>query len=380
MPKAEPYLLIDDTEVLSSLRTLTYLRRGLDGGGMEVGTTSPLTTESGYSDTYGDSYDADPYWPGNLACFCDLVDVGPYVSPAVDPAPWYDSARPESEDFLGIVADVDIPAVARRAISPRAGGGATIGTRRLGPRLVQVVGIMYAASTQGMAWGEAWLREVLAGPSVGCGEGTLKVLPACPPVDADEPSDYFRELLKAGLADGPTFSPVADVGACLAQEVSFQLAAGSPWLRHPATDCIGLSYLRLDPTLCCTLEGPGLIGDAAAVITVHAGQVGFSASDITVTATWDSSCPSSEDADVTYDIGRIPRGCAAKIDSATGQVTVYRTLTGEVVGGADVLGLTGIVPWVVAAPGEQVCICVDATDATLNAGTLVTVERVEREV
>lgn len=381
MPAAEPYLLVDGTEAMNSLRTFTYLRRGLGSPDIAVITASPLVAaERGYRDAYVDYYEADPYWPGNLACFCSLFDFGPYVSPAADPAPWYDSSRPESADFLGLVGAIDLPAVGRRSVSARSGGGASIGRLRLGPRIVQLDAIMYGATTAAMAFGEAWLRQLLAGEATGCGEGTATLLPACPPDDAGDPDDYLRELIEVGIADGPVFGAIDRVGSCFAQTVAFQLAAGSPYLRHLATDCIGIANLNIDPTLCCSMQSPALLGDAAARITIHAGQVGSSVTDIEITATRDTSCPSSAAADATYTVDRIPRGCALVIDSSTRSVTVTNTLTGEVVGGADALDLSGIVPWVVAEPGQEFCICVDASAADLNPGTLALVERIGREL
>lgn len=380
MPKAEPYLLLGGAELLNSLRTLTYLRRGLGGARYEVRLARPLTPEAGYSDTYGDEYEADPYWPGNLLCYCALLDTGPFVSPAMDPAPWYDSSRPESGDFFGILGDVTIGEVAVRSASPRSSGGATIGRQRLRPRILQFRGIMHAASPAAMAYAERWLSQRLAGDAEGCVEAEAELLLACPPDDAAEPESYLRHLIEVGLVDGPVFEGVSDIGQCFAQAVSFQLAAGSPWLRAPAEDCIELTNLNVDPAPCCTMLGPGAIGDAAARITVHAGHIGSSVQDLTITATWDSTCPSAAAPDVTYSIDRVPRGCALVIDSSTRSITVTDELTGEVVGGPDALDLSGIIPWVVAAPGEAICICVDASAASFNAGTLVGVERIGREL
>lgn len=376
---AESYLLLDGVEVINILRTLTYLRRGLGPPDASVITVSPPVAEVGYSDTYSDAYTADPYWPGNLQCFCDLIDGGPYVSPAADPAPWYDGARPESGGFLGMVADVDLRDVVRRSVRSRSSGGASIGARGLGPRMVEITGLLYADSLAAMAWGRAWLAQTLGGPATGCGDATATVLPACPPDDV-EGAEYLRELAEVGLADVPVYEQVQDVGACWVQRVAIQMAAGVPHLRLPAADCLGWSNLNADPTVSCALSGTALVGDTAARITVAAGQVGSSLRDLTITATRDSSCPSALTPFATYQVSNVPRGCELVIDSSTELVTVVDTASGEVIGGPDALDVSGAIAWVQAGPGEDICVEVDATSAALNPGSLVRVEAVGREV
>lgn len=381
MPDAEPYLELGGVEVANSLRTLTYLRRGLGPAGFTVQLRHPLTPEAGYTDIYGDVYTADPYWPGNLSCYCSLLDTGPYVSPADDPAPWYDPTRPESADFLGMVPSVQVLSVLGRSVTPRAIGG-TLGPQRLRPRLVQVSGPMYATSWAGMAWGERWLQQALVGELTGCVDAVLRLLPTCPPADAEDPASYWRTLAEVGLVDGPSFGPEGTVPRCYIQSVAWQLVAGQPHLWAPADTCLAEQYLRLDPTLCCVLEPAGVLGDAASRITLRAGQVGSTVTGVELTATLTSggTCPAPGDPTMSYTVERLARGTELVIDAAARTVTVSDTDTGAVVGSLDALSFDGLFQWMVAEQGEQLCVCVDATDAVLNAGTLVLVERVGREL
>lgn len=380
MPQLQPYLELGGVEVANALRTLTYLRRGLGGAPFTVGLASPYTEESGYSDTYGEVYQAGPYWPGNLACFCGVLDGGPYVSPADDGAPWYDASRPESGEFLGIVPDIVLLPVIARAAAQRATLGATLTTHRPGGRVIQVGGHLYASSEAGMAWGERWLNSVLTGPAEGCDLDDLVVLPACPPEGADEPDSYFRTLRAVGVTDGPVFGSEGQLPACHMEAVSFQLTASWPHLMAPPASCVEEYYLRDDPVVCCSIAPSSIIGDAVVRITLRAGAVGTSVRGVEFTATTDTSCPSALDPDLSFTVDNLPQEAELVIDSSTRTVFATNAATGEAVGGMDVLSFEGLFDWLEAAQGEELCICVDATDAVLNPGTLLLIERIDREL
>lgn len=382
MPTLQPYMRLGAVEVANALRTFTYLRRGLGGGAFNAELAGERAGESGYSDTYGDTYYADPYWPGNLACYCSALDGGPYVSPADDPAPWYDSSRPESADFLGFVPSLTLVPVIARTTAARGTRGGVIGAHRPAMRVLQVTAEMYAASEAGMAWGERWLNHALTGALEGCDLDDLRILPACPPDDAEEPTDYFRTLRNVGLVDGPTFGDEADIPACHIQRVAFQLAAAFPHLMGPAAVCVAEYWLENDTTACCAVTPDATIGDTALRLTLRAGQVGSSVRDVEVTATFDSACPSSEDAAFAFTVETLPKGAELVIDASTRTVTVTDALSGEAVGGLDVLDFDGIFDWsaLEAQQGEQLCVCVDATGASLNHGTRLLVEQIPREL
>lgn len=382
MLQARPYLSLGEVEILNGQRTLTYLRRGLGGGSFIAELAGEQVGESGYSDTYGDAYSADPYWPGNLACFCSIVGNGPYISPAADPAPWYDAGRPESGDFLGLIADVSLPSVLRRSVRGRGGGGGVLGAQGMGPRMIRVEGVMYAASERGMGWGERWLNAALAGDTDECPDAEAVLLPFCPPDDAEDPEAYWRRLAEVGLVDPPVFEQISDVAACSAQSVSFQLVAGRPWLLAPATTCIGESLLRDTPTLHCLLEPVDVLARAGARITVRAGVVGSPIGGIVISAapTTGGACPSASADTISYTVDRLLAGEELVIDPVTRTVTVTQAATGQASSGWEALSFSGLFQWIEAIGDEQLCITIDGTAATLNAGTLVGVEQIPMEL
>lgn len=177
--------------------------------------------------------------PASFAeCGCDVTDYGPYISPAEDPSPWYDPARAESGEFLGIVAhDVRLDPVIKRASTPRASLGASIGPLTKTQRIVSVKAIMLSRTEQGMAYGNRWLNDVLSGILTGCAQDTLRLLLACP---SGGGTSQFRTLRHVGIVDGPTPGPVNNLPECHVCEVSFQLAAGIPQLLSDPVDCINV--------------------------------------------------------------------------------------------------------------------------------------------
>lgn len=365
MPNVEPYLLWNGDELVDALRTLTYLRRGLGGSGWEVAVdptagSGPGTTtiiDDIYVDVYDDVYGGtavttyDPFWTGSLACYCALTDTGPYVSPADDPAPWYDPARPESGDFLGFWPDVELLNPAKRVVTSRSSGGGSVSALGVGPRLVQVTGLLYAGSKAGMDWGELWLKQVLAGTD-GCDGDTLTLLPTCPPDDVDDPSTYLRELRHVALVDGPTFGD-AGVHRDVAQTVAFQLAAGDPYLRR-VVSLLALTALTGAPIV-VAMSAPAVVGDAAMVLTVE-GPV----ADLVVS---------------------LPDGSAFEVDLDAGETLVVDasdqtvSLNGSS-GGLDALTFTGLLRWITAATGTTATVTLTPS----GAGGFVAVDAVYREL
>lgn len=210
--RLEDFLEISGIEVANTNRTADYLNAGLLTG---VALAS-------------------------ANCDCAATDDGPYTSPAADPAPWYDAARPESGEFLGLLAaGITLDPVAVRSVSPKLSGGGTVGRSYFRHRMIAVRGILLAASAQGMAYGERWLNDVLAGRVTGCASDTMRVLLACP---SGAGTSQFRTLRQVGIVDGPIPGPAQEMPECYVQEVQFQMAAGVPWLLGDEQVCLaGLS-------------------------------------------------------------------------------------------------------------------------------------------
>lgn len=366
--KIEPYLQLGGVEIANALRTLTYLRRGQAGGAFTVGVRNPKVVAEGhgYSDVYHDSYSAylDSYRTPNLTCYCDAYDGGPYQDPEYDQAPWFSSSRPESGDFLGAVLELTLQPAASRQVARVAGGGGVVGPVITLPRLLQAEGTLYAASRAGMAYGEAWLRRILTGSAAGCSEDTAVILPACQP-EGEDGADYLRELVAVGLVDGPVFGAVdTDIPTCLLQSLSFQLVAGDPYLRRVTT--LSSVVLADDPETCVDLSPLSPLSDAAAVVTIYAGEA--PADGIVI------STPTS-----IVTVVDLPAFATLVIDSSRRSVTATAA-DGTIVGGLDLVDFSGVFSWVVVSPGDTVELCVDASSATIDSGATVTVQQVDREL
>src|SRR5688572_7661461 len=128
--RVAPFLCVAGVEIVNGIRTWSYLMRGLGGPGwnVPVDDTRQITIEMGdpytanylpdYQDlsttyTCGAQWQSLPVLPDVyrhrcLTCWCAALDGAGddgYLSPAADPAPWYESTRPESGEFLGLLLD-----------------------------------------------------------------------------------------------------------------------------------------------------------------------------------------------------------------------------------------------------------------------------------
>lgn len=173
-------------------------------------------------------------------CGCDVTDDGPYSTPSADGAPWHDTSRPESDEFLGFMAlGITLDPVVIRSVSPKLSNGATIGKAYSRHRIVAFGGYLIANSAQGMSYGERWLNGVLAGQTQGCAPDTLRILLACP---SGSGSSQFRTLRQVGIVDGPNYGPAEEMPECYIQSIQFQMAAGVPWLLGDEMSCGSLGY------------------------------------------------------------------------------------------------------------------------------------------
>lgn len=355
----EPYMLLDGVEIANSLRTLTYLKRLLGGPEWTVSTEHNVTTGAGYADLYSDIYAADAFDPQNLRCYCSTLDPGTnFGSPSYDSAPWWDPARPESDDFLGLIPKITLLPVAQRNLTRRALGRGDIGPLIVGPRVIQVEGAIYAGSRAGMGYGERWLSRILAGGSgSGCAGASLTVLPYCM-----DDEDSLRELVPVGLVDGPIFSAPVARATCQYQEVSFQLAAGEGWLRKTTN----LHSGALGSGSTCELMTAPVASDAAAVVTIQAGPAVLDNVEIT-------------GGDAVYTVVDLPALHYLIIDASKHTVTVTDA-AGTVTGSLEHVNFTGLFQWLEASAGDAITVCVDATSATGTAGATVAIDQVDLEL
>lgn len=314
---------------------------------------------------------------------CQLLREGDvYVTPASDDAPWFDPNVSASANFLGILPErIDLLPVASHSVSQRANEGAIIGPRILKHRLLQFSGTMFATSWEGMAYGDRWVNEVLGSANCpdGCVDAEALVLPACPGSTAN-PENYLRRLLDVGIVDGPTITPTQDgVPECHLSKVTFQLAAGQPYLFSPKITCADEATLSTDssaPT-CCKISTNDWPGDAVAVIKLTAQDANVTNIHLTGKPTFDGNCPSVEGMpcwELTIPV--LPRDGTITIDSARRQIRYGDPSLKVEKSGIRMVSWEGPLTYPEISPCSEFCVCAwnEAGDVTM------TVEKVIREL
>lgn len=201
------YLVIGDIEISNVARTLSYLQAGLGGGDFRV-----------FRDP------ADIYAP----IFARNADVA-YVSPAFDPAPWYDSSSPESGEFFGLILDRPgaLDSVSTREYASVGGriGGAAFGQETNAPRVFEFTGTLCASTVAGREWGFRWLANVLSSACDPCSLADLGIYSHMPQSDPDEGYWIFHRVAET--------SGIREVGAYSRPtilDVAFTVVAGNPLL------------------------------------------------------------------------------------------------------------------------------------------------------
>lgn len=318
-------------------------------------------------------------------CGCDAIDEGPYDTPATDDAPWYVAARPESGDFLGMILDrIDMNGPWARGVTARGGDGSVIGPQRLRGRVLSFRGILYAASPQAMDYGKRWLSEALRNCDSMCGLGDLCLLPACPEGEADT-DQFFRTLKRAALIDGPTEVQIPGVPCDLITQMDWQMAAEVGYLYADPEVCLAETVIAVDETECCILSTEEWIGDATAKLVVKAGSGGaVSGLRFTATPTSGGVCPVAATNTATpcsdFTINNLQPGTDLVIDGAERTVEVRYSGSQRPIGGLEVVTpAEGLFQWIDAGACSELCLCFDATGATVNADTKVSIDTYLRE-
>lgn len=357
--KAQSYLCMSGVEIANSNRTLTYLRRGYAGNRFNV--------------ILGRAPVAPFPNPADLACYCSAFSEVAYGSPSSDPAPWYDATRTDSAEFLGLYVGVELPSVLQRSVTELTNGGATVGRLRPKSRLVVVQGTMYATGERGLAYGERWLTEALAGSLCrdDCASDELELLLACD-------STLFRRVLRAGILDGPVFSNV--LPGCVAQNVAFQISGGQPELFSRPTTCLNETTVK-NTTDCCLLTAPDWPGDLTSRIQLTAPDAGaVTGITITLTPTSGVSCPDTNYSPaVSVTVASLPASHRLTIDSRTRTVTVRDPSTRQEVSGFYLLDFDGPFQWFDVDPCAKACLCV-AVAASSPQDLTTLVETYNREL
>lgn len=124
------------------------------------------------------------------ACSCippAAIGDAPYVSPALDPAPWYDPDEPESASFGGVwietIAGLS-DATYTRTVTQRLGDGAVVSKGRRASKTLTVTAWLFATDCCGADYGMRWLTAALYASCTQCGGDEVCFLSCCPTVVA----------------------------------------------------------------------------------------------------------------------------------------------------------------------------------------------------
>lgn len=125
----------------------------------------------------------------SVLCSCDTLAEalgdGLYVSPADDPAPWYEPPRPESVEFWGVLG-LEIHGASQstltRAWTELITDGSIAGAARRAAREIEFKVMLIAGTEAGLSYGLSWLSAALRGSAchTGCSGDTLCLLAGCP--------------------------------------------------------------------------------------------------------------------------------------------------------------------------------------------------------
>lgn len=347
-----PYLCLGGVEVSNDARTAAYVNNiGLPGAIM------------------------------SQDCPCAAYDQG-YDLPLLDPAPWYESTRPESADFLGFVSfNSRLTSPHARTITSTQVGG-QLDPLRFGTRSVLVTGTMLAVTPRGMAYGERWLAEILTGsPCNGNCEGNdLVYLPACSEDETYDADGEFRTLVNVGISERPEFSNLEDLPECSVQQATFALTSQMPWIYHPTTRCVDEQTLVSSPS--CALTTPDWMGYGAFVIEVDNVDTSET-TDIVIQGqiSLDGSCPvsglgTSVPPSFTYTIPTLAPEDKIVIDGMRREVRYYDSSAKTYSTGLRYIDLSGPFTFPEVGPCTTMCVTVEGAGGDAS----VTIDSVLREI
>lgn len=121
--------------------------------------------------------------PGCSCIAAAAVGDGPYVSPAADPAPWYDPDEPDSARFGGVWIE-EIAGLAdsplSRQTTQRLGDGAVVSRGRRTDKTLSVTAWLFAADCCAADYGLRWLTAALTSSCSSCGGDEVCFLSCCP--------------------------------------------------------------------------------------------------------------------------------------------------------------------------------------------------------
>lgn len=236
-----------------------------------------------------------------------------FVSPDIDPAPWYspymgdDVLTNASAQFLGVViSEIEgLDSTATREVSQRlvGAGGGSLGPAHASHRTLKFTATLYATSCRGMDYGMSWLTQTLRGRT-SCSNATdlctLELWTGCPDIvstriDAQDSRWQFRDV---ALVEGPTYSsaPVGSAGrsetSCYIREATWTLVSEQPFRYKCPFDVLPttatsvpmsgnipiLQWLSFRNQVTLTANPSNLVGEDAMIIELTAGSKPMDAS------------------------------------------------------------------------------------------------------
>lgn len=225
-----PFLEFCGVEVANAARTIEYLRNGL-----------------------GDTVAG--HWMIGDGDLCPALYTDTFISPALDPAPWYDASEPGSSSFLGIVLTgiSGYGGTVQRTMTARPGGlqGVSFQAQRRSGRVWEFKGGLISADDVGAEYGLRWLISTLENTACDtCSTCYLVVKLACPP-DSD-PSVGEWISYEVALTEGPRETTFVAPGQALGVlggcrdliMVEWTMVAGNPLLYKRRVECMPPTLLQ----------------------------------------------------------------------------------------------------------------------------------------
>jgi hypothetical protein len=251
--QAVPFLELDGVEVGNAARVLSYIRRGLAGSS----------------------------WITQEPCGCGVLDAeggGQFLNPMLDQAPWIDSDRPESFEFLGVIPDIKdgLDGVVSRDVTQRGGGlgGGAVSAEIIKPRGFEVTATLVASSERGLAYGKRWLVSRLAPERRDQALQTARLRLWCPPSVPEDPTPTAGEYLAYDVA--LTEGPDQEDQFGFSERVTFVLTAANGHLYHRPRQGMEERQLNFDaglcPRECFVLNPPNALGRVGVIITIYSGR------------------------------------------------------------------------------------------------------------
>lgn len=172
-----------------------------------------------------------------------------YVSPAADFAPWYVPSVPASGEFYGLLPTkmVGLRDSTRTVTTSELSGDGGVHTLpRHGTREIRVVGLLTASTAEGIEFGWAWLRDIMAGDNCTGSGGDLGCLGHDIEMLSSLPVGERRFFYKAETISPPKMVQEHSSRSGYVHEVDFIISCGSPWAYTPLSP---VATLNMDDAL-----------------------------------------------------------------------------------------------------------------------------------